>query len=136
MAGKSPDPFAEQLKEARAGIEAAGRIEPYNDEVLRTAYLGASALIDGAELKPVEQITYRREIAELAGKLATDHEDETTAAEMDARVNDCDSILKLIQTQEESTGTKPGAKKTPPKRGRPPKRASTGAGKTSGAKGS
>jgi hypothetical protein len=132
-AGNEPDPFAQQLEEARTGIEAAGRIDPYNNEILRTAYLGASALIDGSSLKPAEQITQRREIAELAGKLATEHDDETTAAEMEARVSDCDSILKLISPQEEARD-KDAPAPTAPRRGRP-KKADTSASKTSGAKG-
>lgn len=147
----STDPFEQQYEEAIAGIEAAGNFNPYNDEVLRAAYLGASALIDENEaLKPVEQITYRKGIAKLAGELATAHADETTAAEMADRVKDCDKILKLIKPQEAEAGTETteapveaaseqpqeatAATPAPRKRGRP-RKADTSAGKTSGAKG-
>jgi hypothetical protein len=123
--------FQDQIDDVIAGITAAGNLEPYSNELLRTAYLGASALIDGNEtLKPVEQMTHRKGIAELAGKLATEHEDETTAAEMAARVKDCDNILKLIKPQADAG--KPAAKATASK----PKKASTAAAKTSGAKSS
>ena len=141
--GGEADPFAQQFDEAIAGIEAAARIEPYKDEILRAAYLGASALIDENEgLKPVEQITYRKGIAKLAGELATANADETTAAEMEAKVKDCDTILKLLKPQEQASGEqaeKPGEAQAttpaPKKRGRA-KKADTSAKKTSGAKGS